>query len=392
MSDLRAEGVKIPDSEVGWFFKEKLGLDALRRQLLETALQGSEDYNVIEAECLRLFRDLHSQDPLYRRAERQAGTKLTIRRMFGGSSASTGTSFASTAPSSAPSRRSSFTSAAGSVTGGARKPFLRQAHVTEQSEPEALETETADHEGEDGEANEDGAEPVTLEEVLQTEVQNLAEEIAQAEEEGVDPAFCEALETEIEASAEALVSMREARVKLAEVRRDRGYKGPGTSSQPGVNAKDKAKANIAAKKASGKHVCFDCGQSGHWSGDPECKKPGAGLARPKGKPAKQVRMAEATSSANEVAEVEAGGQVAEHEVMMMSIEEALRSSSVHPPGSEALAAATLASDKALVGALDSACNRTCAGEDWVQGYLKELDKAPKAIRDLVANRDRAGEL
>ena len=132
VSDLRAEGAKIPDSEVGWFFKEKLGLDALRRQLLETALQGSEDYNVIEAECLRLFRDLHSQDPLYRRAERQAGTKLTIRRMFGGSSASTGTSSASTAPSSAPSRRSSFASAAGSVAGGGRKPFLRQAHVAEQ--------------------------------------------------------------------------------------------------------------------------------------------------------------------------------------------------------------------------------------------------------------------
>ena len=63
VSDLQAGGVKIPDSEVGWFFKEKLGLDALRRQLLEAALQGSEDYNVIEAECLRPFRDLHSQDP-----------------------------------------------------------------------------------------------------------------------------------------------------------------------------------------------------------------------------------------------------------------------------------------------------------------------------------------
>ena len=42
---------------------------------------------------------------------------------------------------------------------------------------------------------------------------------------------------------------------------------------------------------------------------------------------------------------------------------ALRHSPVHPRGPEALAAATLSSDKALVGA----CNRTCAGEDWVQG-------------------------
>ena len=65
-----------------------------------------------------------------------------------------------------------------------------------------------------------------LEEVLQAEVEVLAEEIAAAEEEGVDPSHLEALEQGIEASAEALVSMREARTRLAEVRKDRGYRGP----------------------------------------------------------------------------------------------------------------------------------------------------------------------
>ena len=91
-------------------------------------------------------------------------------------------------------------------------------------------------------------------------------------------------------------------------------------SSQGGGGKASSKASVAA--ASGKHVCFDC-----WSGDTECKRPGAGLGRPKNKDG----------------------------------------------GSEALAAATLTVDKALVGALDSACNRTCAGDDWIQGYLKELE-------------------
>ena len=32
-----------------------MGLDPLRRQLLETALGGVEDYDMVEAEALRLF-------------------------------------------------------------------------------------------------------------------------------------------------------------------------------------------------------------------------------------------------------------------------------------------------------------------------------------------------
>ena len=64
LADLRTEGVTLPSGEVGWFFKTKLGLDPLRVQLLETALSGAEEYETIEREVLRLFKDLHSQDPL----------------------------------------------------------------------------------------------------------------------------------------------------------------------------------------------------------------------------------------------------------------------------------------------------------------------------------------
>ena len=66
VADLRSEQVQLRSSEVGWFYKEKLGLDPLRKHLLETALQGADDYQTIETETLRLFKDLHMSDPMFR--------------------------------------------------------------------------------------------------------------------------------------------------------------------------------------------------------------------------------------------------------------------------------------------------------------------------------------
>ena len=54
---------------------------------------------------------------------------------------------------------------------------------------------------------------------------------------------------------------------------------------------------------------------------------------------------------------------------------------------EALAATSTLADKALVGALDSACNRTCAGSAWLQNYLDTLDDAPAEIRGLIDQVD-----
>ena len=96
VADLQSEGVVLPKSELGWFLKDKMGLDPLRKQLLETSLQGREDYDVIEAESLRLFKDLHLADPLYKRLDRGDRPKLTIPKLF-----------QSTAPSSAASPASS---------------------------------------------------------------------------------------------------------------------------------------------------------------------------------------------------------------------------------------------------------------------------------------------
>ena len=48
----------------------------------------------------------------------------------------------------------------------------------------------------------------------------------------------------------------------------------------------------------------------------------------------------------------------------------------------------LADDKHLVGALGSACNRTCAGPQWLDGYTSELrHMSPSWIMDLVESHD-----
>ena len=88
---------------------------------------------------------------------------------------------------------------------------------------------------------------VVTEEPAANSDERTADEIAQAEaeKEGVDPLHLESLENGIE------VSMREARVKLAELRKDRGYKGPSSTPAPNRKGRGKTSGSIAAKKASG---------------------------------------------------------------------------------------------------------------------------------------------
>ena len=202
-------------------------LDALWRQLLDTVLQGNEQYAVIEAECLRLFRDLHVQDPLYRRQERAAGQKLTNRKLFApsNSGSSTATSTFRRRTSGYPS--STAASSAG-VPGRCRGP-PRQVHETEAA------------------VEDDG----------ETEAEPSAEEVDEQGERG--------LEEVLQASAEALASMREARTRLAEVRKDRGYRGPGLGAgRP--KPETKSSLAISQKEGVGERLCFDCGGWGHGAG------------------------------------------------------------------------------------------------------------------------------
>ena len=45
--------------------------------------------------------------------------------------------------------------------------------------------------------------------------------------------------------------------------------------------------------------------------------------------------------------------------------------------------ASLSLDKRLMGALDSACNRTCCGSAWLDHYLTALSNASEEIQNLV---------
>ena len=106
--------------------------------------------------------------------------------------------------------------------------------------------------------------------------------------------------------------MREARNKIAEIKKDRGYgKIPNAKSQMHGN-------QIAAKKS--KTFCWDCGQTGHWSGDAGCPSPGQGLYKPKAaakKPAKQVRVTETLNTEHLIEDqMPATSSPDQHEVMV----------------------------------------------------------------------------
>ncbi|CAJ1353490.1 unnamed protein product, partial [Effrenium voratum] len=305
-ADLKREGVDLPKEELGWFLKERMGLDALRKQLLDTALAGRESYDDVETESLRLFRDLHAADPLFKHRPGQDRPPLFSR-------------FLAQSQSSSSQRTSALVTEAPAE------------EETQQDEDELI-------------PDEGQADPSSLEDVLRSEVEVLAAELQELEEEGVDHGLMEELESGVEQAAESLLTMREARQRIAEVRKDRGF---GKVSPTGGKGPGKAKGGD--KKAASN--CWDCGEQGHWQGDAQCKKPGQQLARPKGggkrAPAKQVRVTETYNTEIEPADVPDG-----HEVMVASsIGHTAPLEDVLDGPKEALTMCSLATDKMLVGAL-----------------------------------------
>ncbi|CAL1154284.1 unnamed protein product [Cladocopium goreaui] len=365
VAEMKQEGIVLPDGELGWFLKSKLGLDPLRSQLLETALAGRESYDAVEGEVLRLFKDLHTADPLYRKSNLTSDGKGPPTRAL------------------QPLQLQALAKS--------RSDPLLLAHVAE------LDDETMMEEPEDVEPDEEGSpeghHAFSLEEVLQAEAEGLAAELEQAEHEGIDVDVLNELETGVEQAAESLITMREARGKLAEVRNDRGYgRTSGSSSSPG---KGKPHGNQAtARKQSGKHPCWDCNEHGHWAGDPQCPKPGAGLGKKRQtSQGRHVKIAEAYNTELVVGPPRetAAANVVEHEVSMVqldrgrSLDEAFQNSQSKCAEVNSANEPSLSWDKKLVGALDSACNRTCTGTTWLNSYLLNLKDAPPEIQALVCH-------
>lgn len=269
-----------------------------------------------------------------------------------------------------------------------RKPFQpaqRQARVAEAPE----ETYEPEDEEELVTAEDDG-QGQSLEEVLQAEAEILAAEIQELEDEGsIEPQLLEELETGVEAAAGSLVTIREARTKIAEVRKDRGFgKIGGGKGKGDVRTKQQMHGNQSqAKKVNTR--CWDCGEQGHWGGDPQCTRPGAGLFRPKGKggsnqnATKHVKITEALNTEHAVETADCDLQP-DHEVRVcdsMTWHETLN----FDQNAKAKQPAELASDKKLVGALDSACNRTCSGAVWINNYIDSLSSAPHFIKNLITS-------
>ena len=378
VAGLRMEGVTLPSSELGWFLKQKLGLDAIRQQLLETALQGKETYEETEVEVLRLFRDLHAADPLARRSNAEGFNKNPIMNKFLSQQPRHPSSRGSYAASTAPSTTSSFGSGRSSTTYRSDRPFPRR----QMSQRQAYAAEADDELREEPEPDDPATEHeehFTLEEVLQAEAEILATEIEEAVDDGIGADLIQDVEDTVESAAEALLTMREARTKLAEVRKDRGY---GKASPTSSTSSPSPKSKLASKK--GKTPCFDCNQLGHWAGDAECPKPGAGLGRKGPKQAlKSVKVVETLNTehmvgadhiAEETNETLTVSCVSRH----MSLKEALNSNHT-----KEVLATGLSDDKRLVGALDSACNRTVSGSEWLQCFLRGLEGAPQHVRELV---------
>ena len=87
----------------------------------------------------------------------------------------------------------------------------------------------------------------------------------------------------------------------------------------------------------------------------------------------------------------AAANVVEHEVSMVqldrgqSLDEAFQNSRSKFAEVNSANEPSLSWDKKLVGALDSACNRTCTGTTWLNNYLQNLKNAPPEIQALVCH-------
>lgn len=253
-AELKREGINLPSDELGWFLRNRLGLDTLRVQLLDTALRGRESYEEVESECLRLFRDLHVEDPLHRQ---KATDRSPLLHRFLSQSSGPSSSYRTSLPSSGGSSFGNRSFKSSSFSSGSQRSFKptpkaapRSALVTEGPPDEIPEGEE-----EDEELVPDHSDPPqpALEEVLTAEAEVLAAEIQALEEEGLEPDVLEALESGVEQAAESLVTMREARRKIAEIKKDRGYGKQGAAS---MSSKPKFTGNqVNGKKA--KSSCWD---------------------------------------------------------------------------------------------------------------------------------------
>ena len=214
VSEMKTENVTLDDAEAAWFFKQKLNLTEVQKQLLETTLSGVvESYADTEREAIRLFKRIHgvgsqsstsSTTSTIKKFPYKPGQRLQSWQRPSSSSASSGAS-------STWSRSSTRMGLGASAV-----------NVTEMQEiPEDAEV-SAEHEVQE---IEDRAEAEETEEIadglqgLEDEIEVMAAELEQAAQEGCDAEELDALEEQLDGAVEALVTLREARTQIATMRK-----------------------------------------------------------------------------------------------------------------------------------------------------------------------------
>ena len=178
------------------------------------------------------------------------------------------------------------------------------------------------------------------------------DELAPAEEELEDTLDVQDAEDLRELSVsmyEGLATIKETHAKLREKTRNRGYQPSSPASSHAafgsrhafLSGAGRGKSKMRPKGVSVHHKklvtrCFDCERFGHWSGDPIC-------------PAKDKNDAQAHISS-------------------CTWKETVR---VHP---ESFVTSSIAAEQELrgAGACDTCCNRTVAGQEWMNDYVDSL--------------------
>ena len=266
VSEMKAEGISIDPAEQAWFFKQKLGISELQKQMLETTLGGdTEDYAACERESVRLFKRIH----LSGLPGRGPPGPNNYGKRTPSLTASTLSRFRRSLPSSASSTTTSSSWRRGK--GGSAGSVHVAEHEDEPEDPDGDGPEVHETQGEDvqEESNLDDYDDLTG---LQQALEVMATELDEVAAAGHPEEELGAIEEQIDAAVEALVTLREARSQISALRRDRGFKGS--------MGKGKGKSPDKGQDKG----CFACGSDTHWKGDPECPKTSKSASPPKNVP------------------------------------------------------------------------------------------------------------
>ena len=217
VGEMKAEGIMVDPSEQAWFFKQKLALTELQRQMLETTLGvETEDYGACEREAVRLFKRVHfghGHGPGH--GGPQHGGHGNFAKRPTSLTSSTLSRFRKSFPSTTSSSSSTWRRGGGKGFGGS-------VNVTEYEDEDPPEYEAFEAEEHPAEGEDDGggnSESLGGFEGLQQTLEAMATELDELADGSQADDDLAAIEEQVEGAVEALVTLREARSQINALKR-----------------------------------------------------------------------------------------------------------------------------------------------------------------------------